>query len=392
MKDSPFQLVPGGFYISIETLSDSVASELAQEASIKYDTTITSSQFLALDKHIGSFDCFVNVFDSDINSFVKLQGHAVVIANPVVVFFDLSGNLTKYRDDFQSNYLFIFQCTVESGARSSKLNTFQLSLSKIDELNLVAMLFSLGRNEVYITGYQLLKLSSKIYRELNVYEEYDISEDVFAEEFTRELVQLSNNRFSLLDLTGELNNLSTFSLDTDESFDVKRINVTLLSREIFERSIMFPRINKLITTVAFKEQLSLSTEDLRVKDIVNETAEYFKAIISDLLNSELKQTTSILDGMNQTLAEYKQMEINTGIRVDCAFAMSTRDDYMYTMLLGANLSSCSEFSIRSVFLIILYLVCIKVFNYTVILVPHFMTSLLNPLFIFRWSQLCTVHF
>ena len=352
MKDSPFQFVPGGFYISIETLSDSVASELAKEASLKYDSTIMSNQFLALDKHIGNFECSVNIFNSNKSSFVKLVGHAVVIANPVVVFFDLSDNLTKYSDYFKSenvNNPLIFQCTVESRARSRKLDTFQLSLSKIVELNLITKLFSLGRNEVYVTGYQLLKLSSLLYRELNIYEEYDISEDAFAEGFIRELILLSNNRFSLIDLTGELNKLSNFSLDADKSFDSMLMNVTLLNRDNFERSIMFPRINKLITTVAFKEQLSLSTEDFRVKDIVNETAEYFKASVIDLLNTERNQTASILDAMNQTLAEYKQMELNTSTRVDCAFAMSTRDDYMSTMLLGANLSSCSEFSIPSVY-------------------------------------------
>ena len=77
----------------------------------------------------------------------------------------------------------------------------------------------------------------------------------------------------------------------------------------------------------------------RVKAIVNETAEYFKAIVIDLLNTKL----------NQTLAEYKQMELNMRTRVNCALAMSTRDDYMSTMLLGANLSTCSDFSIPSEF-------------------------------------------
>ena len=89
LQDSLFQFVPGGFYLFIETLSQSVANELAKEASLKYGTTILSSQFMTLDKHIGNIKCFVRIFNSETRSFIKLVGSAAVIANPVVIFFDV---------------------------------------------------------------------------------------------------------------------------------------------------------------------------------------------------------------------------------------------------------------------------------------------------------------
>ena len=62
----------------------------------------------------------------------------------------------------------------------------------------------------------------------------------------------------------------------------------------------------------------------------------------------LNATEGIRDSLNQKLAEIKQMERNSSARMDCALAMSTRDDYMRTMLRGANLSTCAEFSIPGV--------------------------------------------
>ena len=65
----------------------------------------------------------------------------------------------------------------------------------------------------------------------------------------------------------------------------------------------------------------------------------------------LNATADIRDSLNGTLAEIKLMESNTSARIDCAFAMSTRDDYMRAMLRGANLSSCAGLSIPGVFLL-----------------------------------------
>ena len=123
------------------------------------------------------------------------------------------------------------------------------------------------------------------------------------------------------------------------------MNVTILIRENFERPIIFPRINKITTDAIFKEQISLSTEDIRVKDIVSECAEAIKASAIGEFKAVLTATESIRDSMKQTLVEIKQMEHTTNVRIDCSFAMSTRNDYMRTMLRGANLSTCAEFSI-----------------------------------------------
>ena len=97
-------------------------------------------------------------------------------------------------------------CIIESRGQTSNVKTLKLSLIKIEKLNLIKILFGSNHNEVYITGYQLTKLASKLYSELNIKDEYEISENAFAEEFIHKLILISNNLFNITDLTGsELN-------------------------------------------------------------------------------------------------------------------------------------------------------------------------------------------
>ena len=205
---------------------------------------------------------------------------------------------------------------------------------------------------MYITDFQLTNLASELFKELNINDEYEISEEVFAEEFIHQFILISNNRFDLIDMSGdELNKLSKFGLNSSviKSFNLKKMNVTLLIRENFEQPLIFPRINKITTNAMFKEQISLSTEDLGVKNIINECAEAVKAsAIGDFKAVLLAETENIRDSIKQTLVEIKQMERTTNERIDCSFAMSTRDDYMCTMLRGANISTCAEFSLSGV--------------------------------------------
>lgn len=94
---SLFEFVPGGFFAYIETLSQSVAAELAKEARAKYDNnSIESFQFLPIDKHIGKFGCYIDLFDAEEKDFTRIIGSAEVIANPIVVFFRLTDAQSKY--------------------------------------------------------------------------------------------------------------------------------------------------------------------------------------------------------------------------------------------------------------------------------------------------------
>ncbi len=70
----PFEKTADGFFIYIETLNQEVAENLAKEASIRYGYSIKPFQFLALDKHIGKFDCEMKLYDSVRKSHYKLKG------------------------------------------------------------------------------------------------------------------------------------------------------------------------------------------------------------------------------------------------------------------------------------------------------------------------------
>jgi hypothetical protein len=109
------------------------------------------------------------------------------------------------------------------------------------------------------------------------------------------------------------------------------------------------RADEIRYRAAFKEQISLTTDNFRVTDIVGECAEAIIASAIGKFKAVLNATAGIRDSLNQSLSDIKRLEHNTSARIDCALAMLTRDDYMRTMLRGANLSTCADFSIPGVY-------------------------------------------
>ena len=175
-NQSLFEFAPGGFYAYIETLSDSIAVELAKEARVKYDNnSIKPSQFLPIDKHIGSFSCFIDLYDSaDDNEFARILGAAEIIANPIVVFFKLPNASKKHKNllkDPKSQV--IIKCNVESRARVRKQNVLTISSSTIEELNLKESIFGPSNTEVFVTRNQLVELARRVHKSLEIEEDYE---------------------------------------------------------------------------------------------------------------------------------------------------------------------------------------------------------------------------
>ena len=120
---SPFEFVPGGFYINVETLSAEVARELAQRASLKYKSRIEASQFLPINKHLGTFGCYLKLFDVEQNAFVKLAGSAVDLSNPATIFFE-AANASKYKHVLREREApLLIQCTVDSYLKECRQST-----------------------------------------------------------------------------------------------------------------------------------------------------------------------------------------------------------------------------------------------------------------------------
>ena len=231
-NQSFFEFAPGGFYAYIETLSESVAVELAKEARVKYDNnSIEPSQFLPIDKHIGSFSCFIDQFDSDNNEFVRIIGAAEIIANPIVVFFKLHNASRKYENSLKDRKRqVIIKCNVESRARVRKQNVLTISSSTIEELNLKESIFGPSSNEVFVTRNQLFELGRRIHKSLHIEEEYEIREERFKTEFVEGLLSLaSDSLFKQLDIQRELDELSRFAIDIKEDLKPDVINKHLNS-------------------------------------------------------------------------------------------------------------------------------------------------------------------
>ena len=135
-KPMLFEFAPGGFYVYIETLSSSVAAELAKEASAKYDHRIEASQFLPIDKHIGSISCIIDLFDSDKKEFTRIFGEAEIIGNPVVIFFRLPNASDTYEKLLtNSQRQVIIKCNVESRVKERNRDILTIASSALQESN-----------------------------------------------------------------------------------------------------------------------------------------------------------------------------------------------------------------------------------------------------------------
>ena len=219
-NQSFFEFAPGGFYAYIETLSEPVAVELAKEARVKYDnSSIDPSQFLPIDKHIWSFSCFIDLYDSaDDNEFARILGAAEIIANPIVVFFKLpNASKTHEKSLKDPKSQVIIKCNVKSRAKVRKQNVLTISSSTIEELNLKESIFGPSNTEVFVTLNQLVEMARRIYKSPQIEEEYEILDERFKTEFVEDLLSLvSDSVFEQLDVQTELDKLSHFAIDVKE--------------------------------------------------------------------------------------------------------------------------------------------------------------------------------
>lgn len=148
-----FEFVQNGFYAYIETLSSPVAAELAKEASVKYDYRIDASQFLPIDKYIGRFSCFTDLFNSD-KKFVRVHGDLEIIGNPVSIFFRLPNTSEEYdRSLATSERPVIIKCNVVSRVRDLKYGPFSACRSPA----------TLEESNIYSNPFCYSEISTQVY-------------------------------------------------------------------------------------------------------------------------------------------------------------------------------------------------------------------------------------
>ena len=304
-NQSLFEFAPGGFYAYIETLSESVAAELVKEAREKYDSNINTSQFLPIDKHIGSFSCHIDLFDSDKKDFVRIVGVAEIIANPVVVFFKLPTNYVKYNSFLKElKSPLVIKCNVESRARMHKQNVFKLSLSTIEELNLKESLFG-PSSEVYVTRNQLLELARRIHKSLHIEEEYEIREERFKTEFVKGILDLATNSlFEQIDIKTEIGKLSQFGIDI---------------REDLKPDIVYKHLNNVFTvnTTNSKEHLVLKNQYEGKQSETSDTSFRLKAEVNAFFKIVPFGVSGTIDYFNRTNKEnqFKNLSVNEQLRI-----------------------------------------------------------------------------
>ena len=233
-KPELFEFAPGGVYVYIETLSSSVAVELAKEASIKYDHRIESSQFLPIDKHIGSFSCIIDLFDSDKKDFTRIFGEAEIIGNPVVVFFRLPNASEKYEKILtNAQRQVIIKCNVESRVSEWKQNI--VTISTLEESNSYANY--IGRPDSTKRLYkpnedgvfnEFISLSTEEYRVANFFEEsYELARRSILEEFLQFKDSLNKSVVQQLQQSSTvLSNKIACSFAIQEPYLIKTTNIS----------------------------------------------------------------------------------------------------------------------------------------------------------------------
>ncbi len=104
-------------------------------------------------------------------------------------------------------------CTAYAGSSVKKTNTFKISLQENNQMGLEDKLFGDAR-ETYVTRDQLTKLSQEIQSNINVAEDYQISNDQFSQIFVEDIIKLvSNDGLKSVPFEDALKSISKYSFD-----------------------------------------------------------------------------------------------------------------------------------------------------------------------------------
>jgi len=178
---------------------------------------IATSAFVDLEPK--SLLCHLKIRNTETKKNLYLKGCVIdFLSSPYELIFDYpidSDESVLLKDKIKNikrSHLNL-NCTAYAGSSVKKTNTFKISLQENNQMGLEDKLFGDAR-ETYVTRDQLTKLSQEIQSNINVAEDYQISNDQFSQIFVEDIIKLvSNDGLKSVPFEDALKSISKYSFD-----------------------------------------------------------------------------------------------------------------------------------------------------------------------------------
>ncbi|CAF1033682.1 unnamed protein product [Brachionus calyciflorus] len=207
-----------GFYFKVNMLTDYQKSKFTDIAKQKYGIDILPSQIISLEPSI--FVCYIYFFDE--NEKIVINGNSLNL-NEFPIRVDFLEPTTSYKRQILERKLVkegnkwepFIECKFQVNGNTLKTNEFSIEGKQLQEIGLVDKLFG-PASSVFVTRDQMSKLTSQIYSEMKIIENYEMTETQFSEKFIEDFIfQTSNMAFKHVNIEEALKSLSKYNLDKD---------------------------------------------------------------------------------------------------------------------------------------------------------------------------------
>ena len=219
------------FYVEIGLLNFEEKTRLKERISKKYGINVSEEQIVNLP--LSEFKCLLRLrCNMTENSRKRVKIYGIVKdfnINPARVYFEITEDLEKYLYCIKKNLFhkeivikndYIIECDASQKSLSGPKGFISISASHLNKLDLEKKIFGDAESK-YVTRYQLDSLSSFIFSELKVFEEYEINQDELRTDFINAILkQTSLVAFEFVPFNEALNLLSTYSFEGDLKPDI----------------------------------------------------------------------------------------------------------------------------------------------------------------------------
>jgi hypothetical protein len=206
-----------GFYILVEMLNDLQKELFAKRAKAKYNIDVKTEQITTLI--VSKFSCKIKLKCENTN--ILLIGHANNLRElPIRLNFNYDESTERYSEciqDLLSNPKsdIEIKCEASKSSKAISTNTFSVNFESSQLNDLVNQLFG-PATSVYVSRTQLDEFSSKIYSNMNVFEQYEMDEDSFRAGFLDDLIkQTADQAFQHIPFQEAISGISKFNIEGD---------------------------------------------------------------------------------------------------------------------------------------------------------------------------------
>ena len=228
----------GFFSNSFQMLTEEQRIILSKTASAKYQLNINSAQIahLILDNFECNFGAGKNLIKGKVEDFRKF---------PLRMDFDAPvGNTEREALKLQlqqgsKSVDLKFSCKLSTVSNIVKINTLSISNTQFQELEIKEKLLG-PASSAYISREQMNQLSGELYSSLNVFEEYEMPEYRFQQNFVEDFIKLATaDHFQQIPALQALKELSSYGIDFGQDLQAGKAMITKEEAQTLGVKIMY---------------------------------------------------------------------------------------------------------------------------------------------------------